>query len=58
MAASANRAPKWITILVAVVLAGIGALGTFGDVFSEEVGVWCSVAATAVMLLGVFLRGI
>jgi hypothetical protein len=56
--AAPNRAPKWITIVVALVLAGLGALGTFGNVLSEDVGVWLSVAATAVMLLGVFLRGV
>ncbi len=58
MSPAANRAPKWITILVALVLVGIGALGTFGNVLPNRVGVWSFVAATVVMLLGVFLRGL
>ena len=56
--ASPNRAPKWITILVAVVLIVVGALGTFADVLPEKVGVWSYVAATVVMLAGVLFRGI
>jgi hypothetical protein len=56
MSASPNRAPRLITIAVAVVLIGVGALGTFADVLPEKVGVWSYVAATAVMLVGVFLR--
>jgi hypothetical protein len=53
-----NRAPRWITILVALVLVAIGVLGTFVDLFPERVGVWAFVAASAVMLLGIFLPGV
>ena len=56
MSASPNRAPRLITIAVALALIGVGALGTFADVLPERVGVWSYVAATAVMLIGVFLR--
>lgn len=52
---TANRAPRWITVLVALGLVVVGWLGTFGEVLSERVGVWSFVAATVVLLLGVFL---
>lgn len=55
---AANRAPKLVTILITLVLMGVGALGTFANVLPEKVGVWSFVAATVLMLLGVFLRGI
>jgi hypothetical protein len=53
-----NRAPKLLTIVVGLVLAGIGALGTFGTVLPEKVGVWFEVAATALLVVGVLLPGI
>jgi Flp pilus assembly protein TadB len=53
-----NRAPKLLTILVAAVLVVLGALGTFGDVFSDEVGAWLLVAASGVMILGTLFRGL
>jgi len=56
--AYANRAPRWVTILVALLLIGCGLLGTFVGLFPEVVGVWSLVAATAVMLAGVFLKGL
>ena len=58
MATMANRAPRWITIIVSLVLTGIGVLGTFAGVLPDEVGVWSYVAATVLMLLGIFLRGL
>jgi hypothetical protein len=58
VSAAANRAPRLITIAVAVVLIGIGVLGTFVGWLPERVGVWSYVAATAVMLVGVFLPGV
>ncbi len=58
MVSLVNRAPKLITILVAVVLVIVGALGTFGDVFPDKVGIWSYVAATVVMILGIVFRGI
>lgn len=53
---AANQAPKVTTILVGLALTALGALGTFGDLFSNTIGVWLQVAGTAVILLGVFLR--
>ena len=53
-----NRAPRWITIIVALVLVVVGVLGTFADVLPEKVGVWSFVAASAVMILGILLPGI
>lgn len=55
---SANRAPRYVTILVAVVLALLGALATWGPVLPDRVGVWLFVASTVVMLLGVFVAGL
>ena len=56
--AFANRAPRYITILIAIVLVVIGWLGTFGNILPDHVGAWLHVAATAVLLAGVFLRGL
>lgn len=53
-----NRAPKLFTILIAAVLVGVGALGTFADVLPETVGIWSYIAASVVMLAGVVFRGI
>ena len=56
--AHANRAPRYVTVLVAVILVAVGVLGTFVGVLPETVGAWSLVAATVVMLLGVFLPGL
>ena len=53
-----NRAPKLITIGVAVIFIVIGLLGTFLGVLPEKVGAWSYVIATVIMLLGVALRGL
>jgi hypothetical protein len=53
-----NRAPRWMTILVALVLIVVGVLGTFADVLPEKVGVWSYVAASVVMILGILLPGL
>lgn len=53
-----NRAPRWITIIVTLVLVGIGALGTFAEVLPERVGVWAFVAASGLMVLGILLPGL
>jgi hypothetical protein len=55
--AYANRAPRWITMIIALVLVLLGALGTFSGAY-EDLGVWLLVAATVVMLLGVFVPGL
>lgn len=57
IARGANRAPRYLTILVAVILAVVGALGMFGPL-PDRFGGWCAVAATVVLLLGVFLPGL
>ena len=60
-----NFAPRWPTILVAVVLTIVGAFGTFGGYLptiagipSETLGVWAFVAAAAVLMLGILFEGI
>ena len=58
MRGGANRAPRHGTVLVAVVLAILGALGTWGPLLPDRVGGWLFVAATVVMLLGIFLPGL
>lgn len=52
-----QHAPKLITIGIAVVLVVIGVLGTFagGTLVPQQIGIWAYVAATAILLLGVFL---
>lgn len=58
-------APRGVTILVAAVLVVIGALGTFLGIIpdvagmrGELIGVFAYVAATIVMLAGIFFRGL
>jgi hypothetical protein len=60
-----QHAPKGITIAVAAVLVLIGVLGTFLGLIpdvagysGETVGVVAYVAATVVMLIGIFTRGL
>ncbi len=60
-----QHAPRLLTIGVALVLVVIGVLGTFGGVlpgvmgFSGElIGVWSYIAATVILLLGIFIRGL
>ena len=60
-----QHAPRGITILVAAVLVVIGVVGTFlglipsvAGISGELIGVGAYVAATLVMLVGVFVRGL
>lgn len=60
-----QRAPRGITMAVAAVLVLIGIVGTFlslipsiAGVSGETIGVIAYVAATVLMLLGVYLRGL
>ena len=55
---SANRAPRYVTILVAVVVAIVAALMTFGPVPNDKVGAWLFVVSTVILLLGVFVPGL
>jgi hypothetical protein len=61
----AQYAPKGVTIAVAAVLVIIGVLGTFLGLIpdvagypGETVGIVAYVAATIVMLIGIFTRGL
>ena len=60
-----QRAPRNATVAVALVLVVVGVLGTFlglipavAGVSGETIGILAYVAATVVMLLGIFLRGL
>jgi hypothetical protein len=60
-----QRTPRGITIVIAAILVVVGVVGTFlglipkvGGVSGETIGEWAYVAATVVMLLGVFVRGL
>jgi len=60
-----QQAPRGITIAIAAILVVIGALGTFLNVFPAigsfegvTIGVIAYVAATILMLGGVFIRGL
>lgn len=57
-ASRSNRAPRYVTVLVGVVLALLGLLGTFGSVLPDKAGAYLCVAATVVLLLGVFVPGL
>lgn len=60
-----QHAPRGITIAVAAVLVVVGVLGTFlglipaiAGISGETIGVVAYVAATVVMLIGIFVRGL
>ncbi len=52
-----QQAPRFLTIVIAAVLVVIGVLGTFVGLplIPEPVAIWSFVAATALLLLGIFL---
>ncbi len=52
-----QHAPRLITIAIAIVLVAIGVLGTFVGfpAIPEPVAIWSYVAATVLLLIGVFL---
>ena len=50
-----QHAPKMLTILIGVALIVVGVLGTFAGILPEPVGVWSYVAATVLLLIGVFI---
>ena len=59
--AYANRAPKVLTVLVALVFVALGVLGTFlefGGDRMQGIAEWCYVVATVILLLGIFLKRI
>jgi len=49
-----QHAPRMLTILIGVALIVVGVLGTFAGILPENVGVWSYVAATVLLLIGVF----
>lgn len=58
-----NFAPKFETIIVALVVTIVGVLGTFGKIIptiagfdSVTIGMWCYIAATVILLIGVFFK--
>jgi hypothetical protein len=60
-----QHAPRGITIAIAVVLVLVGIVGTFlglipdvAGIPGERIGVIAYAAATLVMLVGVFVRGV
>jgi uncharacterized membrane protein YhhN len=60
-----QHAPRGVTILVTTILVVIGVLATFfgiipnvGSISRETIGVVAYVAATVVMLAGIFVRGL
>ena len=54
--AYANRAPKGVTILIALLFSVLGVLMTFFGLLSETVGVVCYVISSLILLLGIFLK--
>jgi hypothetical protein len=60
-----QRAPRGGTILVSVILVIVGIVGTFlgwipdiGSVDGETLGILAYVVAAALMLIGIFTRGL
>lgn len=60
-----QHAPRGVTILLAAVLVVLGVLGTFlgvipavAGVTGATIGVGAYVAATVVLLAGIFIRGL
>jgi hypothetical protein len=60
-----QHAPRGITILVAALLVVVGVVGTFlglipdvAEISGELIGVGAYVAATLVILAGIFVRGL
>lgn len=60
-----QHAPRGLTILVAAILVVVGVLGTFlglipsvAGISGELIGIGAYVAATLLMLAGIFIRGL
>jgi len=60
-----QQAPRGVTILIAAILVLVGVLGTFlavipavAGISGVTIGIVAYVAATIVMLAGVFVRGL
>jgi hypothetical protein len=60
-----QHAPRFETIVIALIVMIVGVLGTFGHVIpkiagfdSVTIGMWCYIVAAVILLLGVFFRRI
>ena len=60
-----QHAPRGLTIVVAAILVVVGVLGTFlglipsvAGLSGDHIGIGAYVAATIVMLAGIFVRGL
>lgn len=53
-----NFAPTARTIIVALALILLGLLATYGTLLPDVIGILAFVAATAILLLGMVVRGI
>ena len=58
-----NYAPKFETIIVALIVTIVGVLGTFGKIIptiagfdSVTIGMWCYIVATVILMIGVLFR--
>jgi hypothetical protein len=58
-----QHAPRFETIVIALIVTIVGVLGTFGKIIptiagfdSVTIGMWCYIVATVILLIGVFFR--
>jgi hypothetical protein len=58
-----NFAPRFETIVIALIVTIVGVLGTFGKILpriagydSVTLGMWCYIVATVILLAGVFFK--
>ena len=63
MRVRSNYAPKFETIIVALIVTIVGVLGTFGKIIptiagfdSVTIGMWCYIVATVILMIGVLFR--
>jgi hypothetical protein len=53
-----QHAPRWYTIVLALVLILVGLLATYGTLLPDTIGVWAFIVATVLLTIGVFIEGI
>jgi len=53
-----QHAPRARTIIVALVLILVGMAGTFAEILPDNIGIYAFVAATLLLLIGVFFERI
>jgi hypothetical protein len=54
----AQYAPRWYTIVIALVLILVGLLGTYGTLVPDNVGIVAFIAAAVLLVIGVFVEGV